>query len=283
MMSIAETRIRPSPSHREPFKNKNIYLALGIFIASWGIFPCGTRTLMDSLVMHRLSSCVPGLVAPWSWDLRSPGRDQTCTPCGARWLLNHWTTREETICGTFWWFSCHVFSQQGQSSFLSFIETWPSWLNSPIWGRLKVKVAQACLTVCDPMDCIVHGILQARILEWVAFPFSRDLPNPGIKPRSPTLQVDSLPAEPQRKPKNTRVGSLSLLQWIFLTQESNWGLLHCRQILYQLSYQGSPWRGCLRTSVLTVIHLLLLSMTRLCTFPSMELLFRAAGAKHFNS
>ena len=66
-----------------------------------------------------------------------------------------------------------------------------------------------------------------------------DLPNLGIKPRSPALQVDSLPAEPQRKPKNTGVGSLSLLQWIFPTQESNWGLLHGRQILYQLSYEGS--------------------------------------------
>ena len=54
------------------------------------------------------------------------------------------------------------------------------------------------------------------------------------------MQVDSLPAEPPGKPKNTGVGSLSLLQRIFPTQESNWGLLHCRQILYQLSYQGSP-------------------------------------------
>ena len=61
-----------------------------------------------------------------------------------------------------------------------------------------------------------------------------------IEPRSPTLQADSLAAEPQGEPKNTGVGSLSLLQQIFLTQESNWGLLHCRQILYQLSYQGSP-------------------------------------------
>ena len=42
-----------------------------------------------------------------------------------------------------------------------------------------------------------HGILQARILEWVDFPFSRNLPNPGIKPRSLALQSDSLPAEPQ--------------------------------------------------------------------------------------
>ena len=83
---------------------------------------------------------------------------------------------------------------------------------------------------------VTHGILQAGILEWVAFPFSRDLPNPGIKPRSLTLQVDSLPAEPWGKPKNTGVGSLSLFQRIFLTQESNWGLLHCRWILYHLSY-----------------------------------------------
>jgi len=88
------------------------------------------------------------------------------------------------------------------------------------------------------MDYIVHGILQARILERVAFPFSRGSSNPGTKPRSPALQTDSLPAEPQGKPKNTGVGSLSLLQRIFQTQESNWGLLHCRWILYQLSYQG---------------------------------------------
>ena len=51
---------------------------------------------------------------------------------------------------------------------------------------MKVKVAQSCLTLCNPMDFTVHGILQARILESVAFPFSRDLPNPGIKPISLT-------------------------------------------------------------------------------------------------
>ena len=67
-----------------------------------------------------------------------------------------------------------------------------------------------------------------------------NLPNSGIEPRSPTLQADSLPSEPLGKPKNTGVGSLSLLQGIFLTQELNWGLLHCRWIFYQLSYQGGP-------------------------------------------
>ena len=63
----------------------------------------------------------------------------------------------------------------------------------------KAKVSQSCLTLCDPMDYTTHGILQARILEWV----------------------------------------LSLLQRILPTQDSNWDLLHCRRILYQLSYQGS--------------------------------------------
>ena len=58
---------------------------------------------------------------------------------------------------------------------------------------------QLCLALCDLMDCSlpgssVHGILQARILEWVAMPFSKDLPDPGIEPASPeapALQADS--------------------------------------------------------------------------------------------
>ena len=67
-----------------------------------------------------------------------------------------------------------------------------------------------------------------------------DLRNPGIELRSPALWADSLPAEPQGKPKNTGVVSLSLLQGIFPTQESNHGLLHCRRIIYQLSHKGIP-------------------------------------------
>ena len=86
------------------------------------------------------------------------------------------------------------------------------------------------------------------------FPSPGDLPNPGIEPRSPTLQADSLPAEPQGKPRNTGVGSLSLLQWIFPTQELNWGLLHCRWILYQLSYQGSPQYTLLRQYSINIIE-----------------------------
>ena len=59
----------------------------------------------------------------------------------------------------------------------------------------KVKVAQLCPTLCDPMDYIVHGIPQARIQEWVALPFSRG----SFQPRSPALQEDSLPSEPPGK------------------------------------------------------------------------------------
>ena len=68
------------------------------------------------------------------------------------------------------------------------------------------EVAQSCPTLCDPMDCSppgssVHGILQARVPpEWAAISFSGDLPNPGVKSRSPALQADALPSEPPGKP-----------------------------------------------------------------------------------
>ena len=52
---------------------------------------------------------------------------------------------------------------------------------------------------CSPPGSSVHGILQTRIQEWVAIPFSGDLPNPGTEPRSPMLQTDPLPSEPPRK------------------------------------------------------------------------------------
>ena len=74
--------------------------------------------------------------------------------------------------------------------------------------KVKVKVAQSCPIICDPMDYTVHGIFQARILEWVAVPllcfFSEagDLLNPG--------------------------------------KGLNPGFPHCREILYHLGYQGSP-------------------------------------------
>ena len=81
------------------------------------------------------------------------------------------------------------------------------------------------------------GFSRQECWSGLPFPSPGDLPDPGIEPQSPALQADSLRAEPQGKPKNTGVGSLSLLQGIFPTQESNQGVLHCTWILYQVSYQ----------------------------------------------
>ena len=70
-----------------------------------------------------------------------------------------------------------------------------------------------CRWILYPLSC--QG--SPRILEWVAYPFSRGLPDPGIERRSPALQAYFLPAETPEKPKNAGVGSLSLLQQIFPT------------------------------------------------------------------
>ena len=61
--------------------------------------------------------------------------------------------------------------------------------------KVNVKVAQLCPTLCNPVDYTAHGILQARILEWVAIPSPAELPDPEIELGSPALQVMSLPTE----------------------------------------------------------------------------------------
>ena len=67
------------------------------------------------------------------------------------------------------------------------------------------EIAQSCPTLCDPMDCrlpgsTIHGIFQARVLEWVAISFSRGSSQPRIEPRSPALEADALPSELPGKP-----------------------------------------------------------------------------------
>ena len=84
-----------------------------------------------------------------------------------------------------------------EKEILSFVTLW---VDLEVIMLSEVKVTQLCPTLSDPMDYTFHGILQARILEWVTFPFSRVSYQPRIEPRSPALQADSLPAEPQGKP-----------------------------------------------------------------------------------
>ena len=104
-------------------------------------------------------------------------------------------------------------------------------------------VAQSCLILCHPTDyslpgSSIHGDSPGK--NGLPCPPPRDLPNPGTELWSPTLWADSLLSESPGMPKNTGVGSLSLLQGNFPIQELNRGLLHCRWILHQLSYQRSP-------------------------------------------
>ena len=69
-------------------------------------------------------------------------------------------------------------------------------------------ITQSSPTLYHPMDCSppgssVHGNLQSRVVEWVAIPFSRDLPNAGTEPRSPALRADSSLSEPTGKPQES--------------------------------------------------------------------------------
>ena len=90
------------------------------------------------------------------------------------------------------------------------------WPDGPLGRKVKVLVTESCLTLATPPGSSVHGILQARILEWAAMSFSRDLLNPGNKPRSPTLQADCLPVELLRNlPEHPRI---SILQFSSVTQ-----------------------------------------------------------------
>ena len=93
---------------------------------------------------------------------------------------------------------------------------------------------------CSPLGFSVHEILQARILKWVAMPSSRASSQPRDWIQVSWIAGTFFTTEPPGKPMKTGVSRLSLFQGIFPTQGSNRGLLHCRQILYQLSYQGGP-------------------------------------------
>ena len=99
--------------------------------------------------------------------------------------------------------------------------------------------AQLCLTLCDPMDCSlpgfsVHGISQARTLEWGAISFSRDLPDAEIKPEPPTLQEDSLPSEPPEKPYQRRLKTVLSLNFVLFFSSKTFSIL--RSLTYACKF-----------------------------------------------
>ena len=112
----------------------------------------------------------------------------------------------------------------------------------PTWecSVMHVKESESRSVMSDSSTMwTIQSIESSRPEYWSGQPFPSpgDLPNPGTEPRVPTLQADSLPSEPPGKPKNTGVGSLSLLQGIFPTQEWNRGLLHCVKCVVKHSAQ----------------------------------------------
>ena len=122
------------------------------------------------------------------------------------------------------------------------LSKWKDSLHS--WMKVKRLVAQSCSTLCKPMDCSppdssVHGILQAQILEWVAMPSSRGSSQPRDQTQVSHISGRFFTVWAPRESHEYWSGTLSLLWKIFLTRESNRGLLHCRRILYHLSYQRS--------------------------------------------
>ena len=112
------------------------------------------------------------------------------------------------------------------------------------YAAMLCLVTQSCPTFCDPMDCspsgsFVYGDSPGKNTGVGCHALLQGIfPTQGWNPGYLALQVDSLWAEPPGKPKNPAVGSLSPFQVNFPTQELNRGLLHCRRMLYQLSYQG---------------------------------------------
>ena len=112
-----------------------------------------------------------------------------------------------------------------------------------LWGCTESDTTEATYQQLRPPWTVARqaplsmGFFRQEYWRVLPLPSPGDLPNPGIEPISPPVQADSLPSEPPGKPKNTGVGSLSLLYGNFLTQELNQCLLHCRRILYQLNCQ----------------------------------------------
>ena len=104
-----------------------------------------------------------------------------------------------------------------------------------------------CTCVCcacgqePPRLLCLRGFSRQEYWSRSSGPLLRDLPSPEIEPRSPALQADSLLSEPPGKPKNTGVGSLSLLQWIFPTREPNPGLLQLQADSFPAEPPGKLW------------------------------------------
>ena len=135
---------------------------------------------------------------------------------------SYWTLN--VFCHLYWfdkwiWIPRSVQWEKYQPYLCFQIHRSPAFCLNILYPHSEVKVTQSCLTLCNPMDYTVHGIVQARLPEWVAFPFSR-----GSSQSRDRTQV-------------SHIAGRFFTSWA--TREAQEYFLHCRQILYQLSYEGS--------------------------------------------
>ena len=143
---------------------------------------------------------------PWCWAGLGAGGEGTTEDEMAGW--HHWLDAHE-----FGWTPGVADGQGG-------LACWDSWgckeSDTTEWTELICLITQSCPNLCDPLDCsppgsYVHGIFQARILEWVAISSSRESSDSGMEPMSPqslAWQVDSLPTEPSQKPQKLWIEAL---------------------------------------------------------------------------
>ena len=171
--------------------------------------------LKESMATPLQYPCLEIPMDGWAWwaTVHSVAKSQTWL----KWLSTHTCAENRLVASTVWrkgrtWSGC-LMSTRFSFRVMKIVQKLDSdschcecikchWIAHFKWLKWsEVKVAQSCPTFCDPMDYTVHGILQARILEWIAFPFSWG----SSQPRDRTQ-----------------------------------GLPHYGQILYQLSHKGSP-------------------------------------------
>ena len=177
----------------------------------WGGRPGRTRGALLHLLSHLLvSSCVSVSMARLTAPL---GKHSLGAPAAEPLLAHH------LVCAPVGIFSLCVARQGPQHGCPPLQARSPS--RSGPRPRESDLVAQLCPTLATPWTTQSVEFSRPEYWSGQPFPSPGDLLNLGIEPRSPALQADSLPAEPQGRPKNTVVGTLSFLQQIFLTQESD--------------------------------------------------------------
>ena len=174
-------------------------------VLAWRITGTGEPGGLLSLGSHRVGHDWSDLAAAAAAVTTLVAQTVKCLP--AMWETWVWFLGQEDTLERKWQYTPALLpgKSHGQRSLIGY-SPWGH-KESDMTERLHFHFSLSCPTLCDPMDCSppgssVHGVLLARILEWVAIPFSRGSSQPRGGIESPALQPDSLPSEPTGKPQS---------------------------------------------------------------------------------